>query len=641
MKNIKIILFLGIIIGAVSCKKYLDIVPDYSPTIDNAFSMRTQAKKYLATCYSYLPKLGEYSDNFTFVGSREIVAPTGGVTSTVAPGLQPFLDVAYGYQGANDPVANYWDGAKSGTPLFQGLRDCNIFLESVEKVPDMSEAEKKQWIAEVKTLKAYYHFYLLRMYGPIPVIRKNLPISASADEVQVKREPVDSVVSYIVQLVDEATPDLLPAISNVSEEMGRITQTIALSIKAQTLVLAASPLFNGNADYANFKNKDGQALVNTTFDATKWQKATDACKNAIEAAHAAGHTMHYFEPPVGFGAIFPSTKASLDIRSAITEDFNVETIWGFKNSRPNNLQLLAMTFGGGTSGRLPIVGNAFYAANMAACELFYTKNGVPIDEDPTWDYANRYTALKSVPNTPDSGILKKGFVTSTFNMDRENRFYADLAFQGSSYEYKTYINSDKIAYLVGYGSATATDKYSMTGYWPKKLVNYKCTGDQNTRTIVPYTWPAIRLSELYLMYAEALNESAGPSQEAYQYIDSVRARAGLKGVVESWTKYSNNAAKHTTKEGLRSIIQQETQIEFMFEGNNYWNARRWMRLDILNRPVTGWDVFKKSTVPADAPKVYYNKVNYFYPAATLKDFLAPIKEYNLSVNHNLVQNPMW
>src|SRR5215831_19992181 len=129
MKNIKIILLLGIVIFTASCKKYLDIVPDYSPTIDNAFAMRTQAKKYLATCYSYLPKLGEYSDNFTFVGSREIIAPTGGVTSSYAPGLQQFLDVAYGNQGVNDPVANYWDGSKAGTPLFQGLRDCNIFLD--------------------------------------------------------------------------------------------------------------------------------------------------------------------------------------------------------------------------------------------------------------------------------------------------------------------------------------------------------------------------------------------------------------------------------------------------------------------------------------------------------------------------------
>ena len=637
MNKIKNILFLLImVLSCLSCKKYLDVVPDYTPTIENAFALRTQAKKYLATCYSYLPRLGEYSDNFTFVASREIVAPTGGVTLSVAPALQQFLDIAYGSQSVNDPIANYWDGSRSGVPLFRALRDCNIFLENINNVPDMAEDEKKQWIAEVKTLKAYYHFFLLRLYGPIPVIRKNLPISADVDEVQVKREPVDDVIAYIVELIDEATPDLPPAILNTSEEMGRITKTVALSIKAQALVLSASPLFNGNTDYADFKNKDGQSLVNTTFDSRKWKNAADACKAAIQEAQVVGHGMYYFSAPVGTPAILPSTKAGLDIRCAITEDFNVETIWGFKNSKPNSLQLLAIPNNGGS--RPAIIGNAFYGANMEACEVFYTKNGVPIDEDPTWDYANRYTKLVTVPNSLDTGLLKRGFVTSSFNVERENRFYADLTFQGSSFVYKTYMKD--LLYYTGIGTAS-NDKYSMTGYWPKKLVNYKATGDNNTRTIVPYTWPAIRLSELYLMYAEALNESSGPSAEAYSYIDSVRVRAGLKGVVESWTQFSKKPAKFTTKEGLREIIQQETQIEFMFEGNNYWNARRWKRFDILNRPITGWDVLKKTSVPAGAAALYYNKVNYFQPVAMIRDFLAPIREYNLSVNHNLVQNPKW
>ena len=634
MKNIKIILFLLIIIGSVSCKKYLDVVPDYTATIDNAFAMRNSAKKYLFTCYSFLPKLGEYNSNFTLLGSREIFTPP--FATTLAAGYQNFVDVAYGKQSVNDPVANYWDGTKSGTPLFIALRDCNIFLENIDKVPDISEQERRQWIAEVKTLKAYYHFYLLRMYGPIPVIRQNLPISADVNVVQVKREPVDSVVSYIVQLLDEAAPDLQLQITDVAQEAGRVTQPIALSIKAQALVLAASPLFNGNTDYANFKNKDGQTLVNTTFDATKWQKAAEACKNAIDAAHEAGHSMYRFVKPIALN-ISPLTQACLDIRGAITEDFNSETIWGFKNAQPNILQSLCTPYvnGGGVSqANGGPAGLAYFAANMQACELFYTRNGVPIDEDPTWDYAH-YADTAAV-SAADQSLMKPGFFTAKFNLNRENRFYADLAFVGSSFFYNQYNTETSLLYYTGLGNFTSKDRYSMTGYWPKKLVNYKNTGNNTTAyKVTPYAWPAIRLPELYLMYAEAVNESAGPSQEAYQYIDSVRARAGLKGVRESWTNYSNNPAKPTTKEGLRSIIQQETLIEFMFEGNNYWNARRWHRLDLLNRPVTGWDVFQTER------SKYYRKINYFYPVETSRDFLSPIKQYNLSVNHNLVQNPMW
>ena len=137
------------------------------------------------------------------------------------------------------------------------------------------------------------------------------------------------------------------------------------------------------------------------------------------------------------------------------------------------------------------------------------------------------------------------------------------------------------------------------------------------------------------MYAEALNESEGPSAKAYQYIDAVRKRAGLNGVVESWTKFSRNAAKPASKDGLRKIIQQETMIEFIFEGENYWNMRRWKRLDLMNRPITGWDVTQSK------PSSFYRVRTIYQPRNTYRDYLAPIREQNLYVNPNLVQNPLW
>ena len=67
-----------------------------------------------------------------------------------------------------------------------------------------------------------------------------------------KRDKVETVVNYIVNLIDEATGDLPLKIQNEATEMGRLTQPAALAIKAKTLLLAASPLFNGNTDYAIF-----------------------------------------------------------------------------------------------------------------------------------------------------------------------------------------------------------------------------------------------------------------------------------------------------------------------------------------------------------------------------------------------------
>src|SRR5690606_20595894 len=183
-----------------------------------------------------------------------------------APGWQ----IARGNQGVVEPILNYWDGV---TQPFNGIRDCNILMENIDRVPDMEELEKRRWVGEAKFLKAYYHFWLLRMYGPIPLIRENIPVSAGVEEVKVRREPVDDCVSYIVQLLDEAAADLPNSIEDEQNELGRITRTIALSIKALVLTTAASPLFNGNSEYTSYARGDGRLFFNTEYSAEKWRIA--------------------------------------------------------------------------------------------------------------------------------------------------------------------------------------------------------------------------------------------------------------------------------------------------------------------------------------------------------------------------------
>src|SRR5690606_2837383 len=137
------------------------------------------------------------------------------------------------------------------------------FIANIDKVDEMDIWEKERWKAEATFLKAYYHFYLMRMYGAIPLMKENLPIAASPEEAQVYREPVDSVVSYIVQLLDEsfANPNLPETLGGTEQsELGRITKPIVLALKAKVLVTAASPLFNGNPEYANLKDNRGVQL---------------------------------------------------------------------------------------------------------------------------------------------------------------------------------------------------------------------------------------------------------------------------------------------------------------------------------------------------------------------------------------------
>lgn len=113
-------------------------------------------------------------------------------------------EIGRGEQNSNDPYQNYWDGLNGGTNLWTAIRDCNIFLENIDKPLDLQQYERNRWIAEVKFLKAYYHYYLFMLYGPIPIMDNNISIDASAEEVRRYRDPVDDVVNYISNLLDDA-----------------------------------------------------------------------------------------------------------------------------------------------------------------------------------------------------------------------------------------------------------------------------------------------------------------------------------------------------------------------------------------------------------------------------------------------------
>src|SRR6186713_1653576 len=185
MKTLTKYLLLFIIFAPACKKSYLDIVPDNIATIDNAFANRNEAEKYLFTCYSYLPQEGHPDKNPAFSGGDE--AWTYWPMTEDYFFLDPY-NIARGNMNKVDPYMNYWDGYDNKS-LWQGIRACNIFLENLDHVPDVQPYVKTRWIAEAKFLKAYFHWYLFRMYGPIPIVDKNLSVTASPEEVKVYRQP--------------------------------------------------------------------------------------------------------------------------------------------------------------------------------------------------------------------------------------------------------------------------------------------------------------------------------------------------------------------------------------------------------------------------------------------------------------------
>ena len=623
-----------------SCKKYLDVIPDDVPTIDHAFSLRTSAEKFLYTCYSYMPETGSFNTNPAIHTVDEVWNPSPQIDINA-----DMFNIAKGLQNSTTPLADYWTGGGSGKKLWQGIRDCNIFLDNIDKTPELEQWEKERWKAEVKFLKAYYHFYLFRMYGPIPVVRENLPLGATPEEVKVYREPVDDVVKYIVELLDEAAnttdlPDVL--VGTELTELGRITRSIVLSFKARVLVTAASPLFNGNPEYYGITDKRGVHLFSQSYSEQKWKDAAESCKTAIDFLHANGFKLYHFIPPISY-VINDTIQRELDLRCAISDkERNTEMIWVNTSSTATDIQRMAMPLiAPGTSGSGP---KGMLAPPISFVSKFYTKHGVPIEEDKDWDFAGRF-------NLQESGFdhlfyIAKGERTVKLHFNREPRFYAFIGFDRGVW-YGNWINNynkESLYFVKGRKSETAArqgiSNYSITGYTVKKLVKIEtqaaADGNVTGNNQAAYPWPEMRLSDLYLMYSEALNEVGGYSTDATHWINLVRERAGLNTVEDSWRVYSNNPNKYTTKDGLREIIHRERTIELAFEGHRFWDLRRWKKAHVeLNQVIRGWDITQQE------PEAYYREVVLWNQRFALRDYLMPIKLSETQTNNHLLQNPGW
>ena len=630
MKKKFIIILLA---GLFSCDNYLDIVPDQTQQVDLLFERKEVAYTALATCYAYLPKNdGVYTSFMTM--SDEITTPISKETDGVR--------IMKGQQSASNPKFGLWSGWSDQGSLWEGIRHCNILIENIHNVVDMTEEEMNSWAAEAKFLKAYYHFLLFTYYGPIPIVDENLPISASDNEVRVKRSTVDLSVDYIVQTIDDAILDL-PVRELSSNDLGRIDQVIAKSIKSRVLLYAASPLFNGNSEmYSGFINEDGEHYFNQTYDQTKWDLAKDASLDAINAALENGVGLYEFSStPPNYEDEYEESeflRTLYDLKYTIVDKWNSELIWGNSNPVRDNdwWQMQAACMMKNPSASSVEAAWQWIAPTLRIAELFYTENGLPIDQDLTYDFQNRFNT--ATVGASQNYQAQYGTTTAKLNLNREPRFYSSLGFD-RGYN-RTWGNLWQLRMKKGeiHGRIANSDDYLITGYALKKLVHPDSEGDGYNK-IVTYAWPMIRLSELYLNYAEAINESAGPNQEAYDAINAVRERAGISNVEDAWGNASISATlnKHTTQDGFREIIRQERLIELSFEGNRYNDIRRWKQAEqYFNSPVFGWSVDETSVGG------YYNITQVGTRSFNSpRDYFHPISINEITINPNLTQNLGW
>jgi len=652
---IKTVLLSVMILWNLSCSNYLDIVPDNTTTLEDYFSRKEMAWNSLAKVYSYLPDDPISHHSLWILGDEWIGPPELDETENRFNGIK----IMRGLQNSQTPLLGLWSGTGGGKSLYQGIRSANIFLEYIDIAEDMSEKEIAEWKAQVKFLKAYYHFLLLRQYGPIVIVDNSVGLDALSEELFQRRSKVEDCFNFILTLIDEAIPDLKDQANE--SDLGQVDKMVAKAIKARILFFRASPFFNGNSEfYTDFLDHDGQPFFPLDYQPEKWKEALDAVEEAITFCKTNGLDLYtYPKYPYGYDrddyAISPDTIQKIyDLRMVIADPWNRELIWGqtyVQSLQGNdngllahfsNVVLQAIDYNTGVTN-VSTCSEQWLAGTYKMLERYYTKNGLPISEDIS--FAGELLNVVTTPGIEDPeyrhlrGIMQPGVETIPLYLNRELRFYANMGITGGYWRaHAERIPSQFFPYHTTGMASNFPGNYFYTGIGVQKLVHPESKSGRWERA-VRFPYPIIRMADLYLMKAEILNEYEGPSQKVYDALNIVRRRAGIPDVEVAWSNAAllkpKSLNRHLDKDGLRDIILQERGIELSFEGQRFWDMHRHKLASAeFSAPVMGWN----HTVSGEKFFVLLPKQTRRFLE---RDYLWPLSVGELNINGNLIQNPGW
>jgi hypothetical protein len=654
MKRIKKILLATGLICVLSCTSYLDVVPDNILTLDNVFTNRENALSALAKVYSYIPSVASTHNTEWSLGDEWI----GRLDLTTNRNDLQAIKIMEGMQSATSPLLNYWGAGNSVSKLYEGIRQANVFMANIHKTIDMLDDEKAEWTAQVKFLKAYYMFLLIQKYGPIVIPDEVVMPDATLEQLFLPRQKLETCFDNVITLIDEAIPALRERASR--DNYGQIDRTIAKAMKAKILFFRASPFYNGNKEYfGDFLDSDGEPFFPQVYNKEKWKDAIDAINDAITACTNNGIELYTYEkiPFLYDTEDFDANKEKMqllyNLRMLVVDPWNKELIWGFSNLSGGDGELAygsAIRIPSGYAGQEGGTGYnwQWMGATYQMLERYYTKNGLPITEDATFDMSNIHELTK----TPDAdsaeyrdmrGILQPNSDIINLYLNREMRFYANLGITGGywrsfTFRLPTLMYADlPYPYAGGKTSISSTD-FLCTGVGVQKFVHPESKAYHGAR-VIKYPYPVIRMADLYLMKAEALNEyKDNPDAEVYEAINIVRRRAGIPDVQTVWADamLTKHPGYHTTKEGMRDIILHERSIELAFEGSHFWDMLRHKKAPAeFSAPIWGWNH------EGSSGQTFFTLMPKQSRKFQIKDCLWPIPLDEMNTNSRLIQNPGW
>jgi len=597
----------GLALFTISCTQNL---LEQTPTVDLPSSAfwNTEADATTALMGAYSAVRPLFDRDYYMDGQSEYVRARG--TSTTSGNLR----LGDAYNGGNYNPSGYGSSFdKMYMYLYGGVNRCNYVIENVKKMLPTAKATSvpnlELVIGEARLLRGMVYFRLISMWGDVPYFTKIA--YADADVATLSRIPIAQIKDSIMADFSYAF-DKLPVKASVS---GRAAKPAALAFRGKLQLYWACWNKNGWPELDTFK---------------------------------------------------PSAAAAADAYKAAAADFNaVINNYGlalFRNGDPGDW---------GTMGNADVLPNYFYlfmpAAN-ADPELImaFTHGGTGSNQgeelmrdfagrshegsqcwvSPRYEIADRYQstitgdfAAPLIPTNPTVAGARTKLNSAVNPASYANRDYRMKSSIMWDYEMSLgmislastgmcpFIYKSWAATVVinGVSYITYNTDGTNSGYVFRKFVrNYAGQG----RSDGNYSWPVMRLADVYLMYAEATNEINGPQADAIALVNKVRHRGNLPALASS---------KTGDKASFFSAIEQERIVELLAEGQRGFDLRRWRAIERVWCPPYGVGVWRIDTNGANQSQYFLNTSELAYQQCYI--FRIPPSERNR--NPNLTQNKPW
>lgn len=470
-----------------------------------------------------------------------------------------------------NPYAAYYTAMRKSFNFIEHVD--NVNMDDVKDNPDQPgvyETRHKdlmQLKEEVTLLRAFYLFELIKRYGGVPLVKGKLNYG---DEIVIERSSLQDCVDEIVRICDETAPNL--PLEQPDAELGRLTRGVALTLKADVLLYAASDLWNDPSWAQGYAHPEFISLSQNKSRAERWKEAADAAKAVIDIESRAGYGIDTYTSLYGATA-YKSKEVIFCRRADKTNSFE-------KTNLP-------IGFDYTTGGNCP-------SQNLV--DAFMTKNGKNSEE---FDWNNPEMAADPYKN-------------------RDPRLAKFIITNGTT------IKERPVECWKGGRDGEGVRNCTPTGYYMNKFIHTSLDLSKSQTDI--HTWIFYRLAEVYLMYAEALNECDPGNADIKTYYDKVRNRTGVKMPL---------MADNLSQDEVRQLIRRERQVELCFEGKRYFDIRRWMDEAALNAPLRGVKIEQSGDgfvyTPYEVEKRVFDKKMYFYP----------IPQSEINKLSTMDQNPGW